>query len=105
MTLVGMEIFILVFCLLFILTQDILFSFGMQPMGLWTFKIAFLLMSLISGFWVGLEFPLSGRVFAGSEEGAGRTAGILYASDLLGAWAGALLVGVVFIPVLGILQT
>jgi spermidine synthase len=105
MTLVGLEIFIALFCLLLILTLNFLFSSGMQPMGLWAVKIAFLLMSLISGFWVGLEFPLSGRVFAGSEEGVGRTAGILYASDLLGAWAGALLVGVVFIPVLGILQT
>jgi spermidine synthase len=105
MTLVGLEIFIALFCLLLILTLNFLFSSGMQPLGLWAVKIAFLLMSLISGFWVGLEFPLSGRIFAASEEGVGRTAGILYASDLLGAWAGALLVGVVFIPVLGILQT
>jgi spermidine synthase len=105
MTLVGLESFIALFCLLLILTLNFLFSSGMQPTGLWAVKIAFLLMSLISGFWVGLEFPLSGRIFAASEEGVGRTAGILYASDLLGAWAGALLAGVVFIPVLGVLQT
>jgi predicted membrane-bound spermidine synthase len=62
-------------------------------------------MSLASGFWAGQEFPLSGRIFAGREEGVGRTAGILYAADLFGAWAGALFVGVIFIPVLGILMT
>jgi len=60
---------------------------------------------MASGFWAGLEFPLSSRIFACREEGVGRTAGILYASDLFGAWAGALLVGVIFIPVLGILLT
>jgi spermidine synthase len=105
MTLVGLESFIALFCLLLILTLNFLFTPGMQPTGLWAVKIAFLLMSLISGFWVGLEFPLSGGIFAASEGGVSRTAGILYASDLLGAWAGALLAGVVFIPVLGILQT
>jgi predicted membrane-bound spermidine synthase len=80
-------------------------SSGEEPLNLWTDKIGFLLMNLLSGFWVGLEFPLSSMIFAEREEGVARTAGILYAADLLGAWAGALLVGVIFIPVLGILLT
>ena len=105
LTLVGLESFIALFCLLLILTLNFLFSSGMQPAGLWVVKIAFLLMSLVSGFWVGLEFPLSGGILAASEKGVGRAAGILYASDLVGAWGGALLAGVVFLPVLGILQT
>lgn len=105
MTLVGLEGFIALFCLLLILTLNFLFSSEMPPTGLWAVKVAFVLMSLVSGFWVGLEFPLSGRILAAGEEGVGRSAGILYASDLVGAWAGALLAGVVFLPVLGILQT
>jgi len=60
---------------------------------------------MISGFWVGIEFPLASRIFSSGGEGVGRTAGLLYASDLFGAWAGSLLVGVVLVPVLGILQT
>ncbi len=82
-----------------------LYSSGKEPLNLWTDKIGFLLMSILSGFWVGLEFPLSSMIFAGNQKGVARTAGILYAADLLGAWAGALLVGVIFIPVLGILLT
>ncbi len=35
----------------------------------------------------------------------GKTADVLYASDLLGAWLGALLVSIMLIPFLGILQT
>jgi predicted membrane-bound spermidine synthase len=66
---------------------------------------AFLLLSGLSGYLVGLEFPLSSNIFSGRGEGVARTAGILYAADLFGAWGGSLLVGVLFIPVLGILQT
>jgi spermidine synthase len=105
MTLAGLETFLALFCMLLIFTLNFLFSSGMRPAGLWAVKIAFLLMSVISGFWAGLEFPLCARIFGAVKEGVGRTAGILYASDLLGAWAGALLAGVVFIPVLGILET
>jgi len=67
--------------------------------------LGFLLLSIISGFWVGLEFPLGSRIFLSGGEGVGRTAGVLYASDLFGAWAGSLMVGVIFIPVLGIMPT
>ena len=35
----------------------------------------------------------------------GKTAGLIYGLDLLGACAGAFLAGAVLIPVLGILQT
>jgi spermidine synthase len=105
LTLFGLEGFIALFCLLLIFILDFLYSREGEFPGLWPVQAAFLLMSLASGFWAGQEFPLSGRIFAGREEGVGRTAGILYAADLFGAWAGALFVGVIFIPVLGILMT
>jgi predicted membrane-bound spermidine synthase len=105
MTLIGLEGFIALFSLLVIFILYSLYSSGKEPLNLWTSKIAFLLMNLLSGFWVGLEFPLSSMIFAQREERVARTAGILYAADLLGAWAGALLVGVIFIPALGILLT
>ena len=105
MTLIGLESFIALFSLLVLFILYFLYSSGKEPLNLWTDKIGFLLMSLLSGFWVGLEFPLSSMIFAGYGGGVARTAGILYAADLLGAWAGALLVGVIFIPVMGILLT
>ncbi len=105
MILIGLESFIALFCLLVVFILYFLYSSAKEPLNLWTDKIGFLLMNLLSGFWVGLEFPLSSMIFMGGEGGVGQTAGILYAADLLGAWAGALLVGVIFIPVLGILLT
>jgi spermidine synthase len=68
-------------------------------------QVGFLLLSGISGMLVGLEFPLCGRIFSGMGEGAGRSGGVLYGADLLGAWAGSLGVGVILVPVLGIFQT
>ncbi|NWF54395.1 MAG: hypothetical protein HXY45_06330 [Syntrophaceae bacterium] len=105
MTLIGLESFIALFCLLVLFILYFLYSWGKDSLNPWPDRIGFLLMSLLSGFWVGLEFPLSSLIFAGGGGAVARTAGILYASDLLGAWAGALLVGVIFIPVLGILLT
>jgi spermidine synthase len=35
----------------------------------------------------------------------GETAGILYASDLLGAFLGSLLVSIMLLPALGVLET
>jgi spermidine synthase len=68
-------------------------------------QVGLLLLSGISGMLVGLEFPLCGRIFSGMGEGAGRSGGVLYGADLLGAWAGSLVVGVILVPVLGIFQT
>ena len=105
LTLIGLEGFMALFGLLVLFILEFLYSSGVEPLSLWAVQIAFLLMSLAAGFWAGLEFPLTSRIFVGRKGGVGRTAGILYASDLFGAWAGALFVGVIFIPVLGIFLT
>ena len=103
--LIWTEIFIIFFTSVGMLVLSLFYSAGMEAFNLWAMKIGFLLLSIISGFWVGLEFPLASRIFSGGGEGIARTAGILYASDLFGAWAGSLLVGVILVPVLGIMQT
>ncbi|MFC1586988.1 fused MFS/spermidine synthase [Planctomycetota bacterium] len=50
---------------------------------------------------VGMEFPLSARLFF---RGVADTAGVLYTADLVGAFAGAAVVGALLIPLLGIMQ-
>ncbi len=104
--LMGMEILAILFAVLGTLLFMVFYSPGMGTLSLWAMKLGFLLLSTISGFWVGIEFPLAGRIFSSGGKGeVGRTAGLLYASDLFGAWAGSLLVGVILVPVLGIIQT
>jgi spermidine synthase len=105
LTLVGVEILMVLFATLGIILLTLLYSPAWGQKILSGMRSAFLVLSGLSGYLVGLEFPLSSNIFSGRGEGVTRTAGILYAADLFGAWAGSLLVGVLFIPVLGILRT
>jgi spermidine synthase len=61
--------------------------------------------SLAAGFLGGTHFPLANRLLLSEWEQVGRTAGWLYAVDLLGSTLGSLLVGLVLIPVVGVLQS
>jgi len=82
-----------------------LYSASFQGVDPQAWRVVFLFLGSAAGFMVGLEFPLASKLFTRGEGEVGRTAGVLYAADLLGAWAGSLLVGVLLVPVLGILQT
>ncbi|MFH1758540.1 MAG: hypothetical protein ABH969_10895, partial [Pseudomonadota bacterium] len=104
-TLYGVEILIISWATLGIALLDLLYSRSLAPGSLWAAAFGFFMLNGMAGLLVGVEFPLSNGIFMKSEEGVGRTAGILYGADLFGAWAGSLLVGVLLIPVLGILQT
>jgi spermidine synthase len=104
-SLIGVEALIILSCVLSRLLFGLLYS---SPAGVFGFqgtRLGFLAISFLSGFWVGFEFPLSSRAITRNGKSVGRPAGILYASDLFGAWLGALLVGVIFVPILGIFQT
>jgi spermidine synthase len=105
LTLAGVEILMTLFAALGMILLALFYSPGLGVRILTGMRLAFLLLSGITGYLVGLEFPLASCIFSGKGERAGRTAGILYGSDLFGAWAGSLLVGVLWVPVLGILQT
>lgn len=64
-----------------------------------------LILSWISGYLVGAEFPLAGKMCLEKDEKLGHAAGRLYGLDLTGAWAGAIGVGIFLVPSLGVFQT
>ncbi|MBA7643969.1 hypothetical protein ES703_51704 [subsurface metagenome] len=68
-------------------------------------QAAIFVLSLLSGVLVGSEFPLANKIYLKGTTSVGGVAGRLYACDLLGAWAGALVVSIWLIPVLGIVNT
>lgn len=100
-----MEVLILIFLIIVSVTLFFFYAFNLGINVLKIIKIAYFLLTLISGFCGGLEFPLVSKIFANLLKEIGRPAGLLYASDLIGAWLGSLLVGVILIPTLGILPT
>lgn len=69
------------------------------------FMTLFLVISFISGFLTGSQFPLANRLYLMRSNSLSRTAGIIYASDLLGGWLGGMTGAVVLLPVLGLTGT
>lgn len=67
--------------------------------------LIFLTMFFISGLLIGLEFSLATGMFLAEKERIGFTSGLLYFSDLVGAWLAGIVGGVIFLPVLGLFKT
>ena len=61
---------------------------------------ALLLLNALGGCLVGWQFPLSSQLHLGTGK-ASHSAGVLYAADLIGAFLGALAVGIALLPVVG----
>jgi spermidine synthase len=69
---------------------------------------AILIMSFLSGMSIGLQFPLANKIYLSFQPGKGmlgKTAGLLYAADLLGGFFGGLSGGILLLPILGLKET
>ncbi|MDH7487544.1 MAG: hypothetical protein QHJ81_14875 [Anaerolineae bacterium] len=66
---------------------------------------ALLALNVLAGFLVGMQFPLANKMYLRRHPELSGTAGALYAADLVGAFAAALLVSVALLPALGMVQT
>jgi spermidine synthase len=95
----GIEMLIILFSgiLAFILTRIL----G----HIYSLALIFTVLFFISGFLVGLEFPLACKIYSDKESQIGQTSGLLYFSDLAGGWIAGILGGIVFLPILGLFNT
>jgi spermidine synthase len=62
----------------------------------------FMILVVITGVLVGLEFPIAGKLCLMRKGESGTTAGTIDSADHTGAFIGALLTGVLFVPLFGI---
>ena len=68
-------------------------------------EVVFPALALLCGLLGGYQFPVASRVFFFSSKQQSSGYGTLYALDLLGDCAGAVLLSVYWIPVFGFLRT
>ena len=73
--------------------------------GLGLFRALFLVIPFVCGLLTGSQFPLANRVYLKGSASLSKTAGMLYAADLLGGWLGGIVGAVVLLPVLGLAGT
>jgi spermidine synthase len=96
---------IISFAVAFPLVFLVLPSYSGDSEAFFFFKALFLTLSFISGFLTGAQFPLANKLYLKDSRSLSRTAGLLYAADLLGGWVGGIVGAVVLLPVLGLTGT
>jgi spermidine synthase len=103
-----MEILIILFSFLFPFVFSIPSQSLETPIVSLLIYVVFLIMSFLSGAWIGLQFPLATKIYLGPPEKGetfGYTAGLLYGADLSGGFLGGLFGGILLLPILGLKQS
>jgi spermidine synthase len=76
-----------------------------SPVVFYAVRMVFPAIAGICGFLTGAQFPLANRICRQKSQDPGRTAALLYSSDLAGGWIGGVTGAVVLLPVLGLTRT
>jgi spermidine synthase len=104
-TLITFQIVLAFFCLA--LAFVVIYFHSRPTLGHKNFfyRETFSFLSLFAGFIGGTHFPLANRLLLQEQTRVGPVAGLIYGVDLMGSFLVCFLVGLVFIPSVGILQT
>lgn len=104
-TFITIEIAVGLFAIVLPLAIILLAPHLENPVLFFIGQLCFLLLALVAGTLTGLKFPLANKLYLARSNDVSRSAGLLYGIDLLGGWAGGLIVAVVLLPVLGLVGT
>jgi len=65
----------------------------------------FIFITIAAGFIAGFQYPLASELYFNVQTNVSKTGGKLYASDLAGAFLGAVVTSAILVPILGISLT
>jgi len=66
----------------------------------------FFMLCFVAGFWPGAQFPLANQIYLkGKGKNFGSGVGLIYSADLFGGWLAGILSGILFLPLLGLVNT
>ena len=100
-----LEAGLVVYWLLTAAVLSVLFSRSAAGLSFSPTLAILLALNALGGFLVGAQFPIANKLVLAKRPEPRGFIGLIYASDLVGAFLGAVVVGVLLIPALGILQT
>jgi spermidine synthase len=104
-TLLKLELALVLYWTLLPILLSTLYATISHPLVPGSIQWILLFLNALAGLLVGSQFPLANSMWLKGDRGLRGTPGSLYACDLGGAFLGSVVVGVVLIPVLGILET
>jgi spermidine synthase len=104
-TFLWLEVALVLFWILVPLVLHGLYGHITDPALFKSVQVILFLLNALAGFLVGAQFPLANRLWLRGRAPRRGSEGALYASDLVGAFLGSILVSVLLIPVLGVLET
>lgn len=105
-TLIWIEGLIVGFALILPFFLRLMITVSVNPIVFMVSEYLFVLLIAISGVITGLVYPVTNKLYLESSSGrVGQTAGLVDSADHLGACLGAILTGIIFVPLFGIEQT
>jgi len=82
-----------------------LYGCASHPLVFTSVQVILFLLNALAGLLVGAQFPLANRLWPMGSDARREREGVLYASDLVGAFLASIVVSVFLIPILGIVAT
>ena len=76
-----------------------------HPLVFTSVQVVLFLLNALAGLLVGAQFPVANRLWPRERDARREREGVLYASDLVGAFLASIVVSVFLIPILGIVAT
>jgi spermidine synthase len=91
---------LLILCFSLLLIPTLIFLFKIPSLKI--DQISLFLFSIFAGFFGGMVFPLANQIYLSFEKEISKKTGIIYGSDLIGSFFGALIFPLILIPVYGL---